>query len=110
MLNTTSGIANDNVFFKDSLNSVYNRKVDKQIDGSNHKLVRRLQSAKSQYSQRGMAKSLRHYDRVKTNIAFSRMDPFYDLDPASKGSTQLLERPKTTRPFSAKSRPFSAKA
>ena len=106
MLNTTSCIKNENVFFKDSLNSTYNRKVDREIDGSNHQLVRRLQSAKSQYSQRGMVKSVRHYDRIKTNIAYSKMDPFYDLEPAvSRGSTQFMEthqQQKRLRPYSAK--------
>ena len=99
MLNMTSDIKNGDVFFKESLNSTYNRQVGRQIEDNNMQLVRRLQSARSQYSQRGMAKGIREYDRVKDNMAFSRMDPYYDLDINSRQSGQA--ELKRSRPFSA---------
>ena len=62
-----------------SLNSGYCRQVQKEIDEDNQQLVRRLQNANSQYSQRNFSQANKKYDKMKTNIAFSRMDPFYDL-------------------------------
>lgn len=104
MLDMSSEINGDGVFFKDSLHSTYNRKKEREIDGSNQQLVRRLQNASSQYSQRGMAKSMKSYGKVKSNIAFSRMDPFYDLEMGKKASTQLLDQHAgaSRRPYSAK--------
>lgn len=62
-------------------------------------LVRRLQKASSQYSQRGMSKALKSYQKVKTNLAYSKMDPFYDLEDSKMYGTQ---EPKRFRPISAK--------
>lgn len=64
-------------------------------------LVFKLQNADSEYSQRKLRKNRRMYDKVKTNIAYSRMDPFYDLNsgrPESSHPDQIIKR----RPFSAK--------
>jgi hypothetical protein len=71
MLNTSSDLCNrtQNVYFKDSLNSTYTRKQDKAIDDDNQQLVKRLQGACSQYSQKLMKKSVKNYDKVKTNLA-----------------------------------------
>lgn len=81
MLNTTSDLCNrsQNIYFKDSLNATFTRKLDKEIDDNNQQMVRRLQSAASQYSQKLMKKSVKNYEKVKTNIASEKMDPFYDL-------------------------------
>lgn len=80
MLNATSDLTRkDNVYFKDSLNSTFVRKLDREIDENNQQLVKRLQSACSQYSQKIMQRSVRRYDKMKTNIASEKMDPFYDL-------------------------------
>ena len=71
MLNTSSDLCDrtQNVYFKDSLNSTYTRKQDKAIDDDNQQLVKRLQGACSQYSQKLMKKSVKNYDKVKTNLA-----------------------------------------
>lgn len=80
MLNSSSDIGRgDQVFFKDSLNATFIRKVDKEIVESNQNFVRRLQDATSQYSQKGMKKYVRAYEKAKTNMAFEKMDPYYDL-------------------------------
>lgn len=80
MLNTTSEIGkSEKIYFKDSLNSTFTKKQDKEIDENNQQLVKRLQSACSQYSQKCMQRSMRKYEKVKTNIASEKMDPFYDL-------------------------------
>ena len=53
MLNTTSDLSKlDKVFFKDSLNSTFTKKQDQEIDDNNQQLVKRLQSACSQYSKK----------------------------------------------------------
>ena len=102
MLRTTSCINNENKIVKDSLNSVYNRKVEKEIDDSNQQLVKRLQSASSQYSQKGMSRSVKHYARVKSNIAFSKMDPYYDLEiGTNSGREAQTDSAIVRRPFSA---------
>lgn len=102
MLNTTSDInKKDKVFLKDSLNSTFTKKLDKEIDENNQQLVKRLQSACSQYSQRLIQRSMRKYEKVKTNIASEKMDPFYDLE-----SAQILRKSKNDEP---RSRPFSAR-
>ena len=101
MMNTTSYLRpKESAYFKDSLNSTYCRKVEKQIDDNNQQLVRRLQRASSQYSQRGMSKSIRNYTKIKTNMAHSRMDQFYDLESGWK-STQI-DTYQQGRPYSAK--------
>lgn len=70
MLSTTSDLQKpEKVYFKDSLNSTFTKKVDKEIDENNQQLVKRLQSACSQYSQKCMQRSMRKYEKVKTNIA-----------------------------------------
>jgi hypothetical protein len=70
MLSTTSNLQKpEKVYFKDSLNSTFTKKVDKEIDENNQQLVKRLQSACSQYSQKCMQRSMRKYEKVKTNIA-----------------------------------------
>jgi len=80
MLNTTSEIGkSEKIYFKDSLNSTFTKKQDKEIDENNQQLVKRLLSACSQYSQKCMQRSMRKYEKVKTNIASEKMDPFYDL-------------------------------
>lgn len=79
MINATSYINRQPGYIKDSLNSGYCRQVQKEIDEDNQQLVRRLQNANSQYSQRNFSQANKKYDKMKTNIAFSRMDPFYDL-------------------------------
>ena len=83
---------------KESLNSGLRSRVDRQIDNGNQvysfftkKLVRRLQSAKSQYS--AINKSAKEYHKYKSNMAFSRMDPYYDLE---------TQAPRQMRPYSAK--------
>lgn len=53
--------------------------------------MRRLQSAKSQY--RSVHSSMRNYHQYKSNLAHSRMDPFYDFENPPR---------KHSRPFSAK--------
>lgn len=70
MLSTTSDLQKpEKVYFKDSLNSTFTKKIDKEIDENNQQLVKRLQSACSQYSQKCMQRSMRKYEKVKTNIA-----------------------------------------
>ena len=41
------------------------------------------------------------YDKMKTNMAYSRMDPFYDLNTGRQTSENLNLKVKA-RPFSAK--------
>lgn len=53
--------------------------------------MRRLQSAKSHY--RSLHGSQRNYQQYKSNLAHSRMDPFYDFEHPPKPHS---------RPFSAK--------
>lgn len=101
MLNTTSEInKKDKVFLKDSLNSTFTKKLDKEIDENNQQLVKRLQSACSQYSQRLIHRSMKKYEKVKTNIASEKMDPFYDLE-----SAQILKHKNDE----SRSRPYSAR-
>ena len=57
--------------------------------------MRRLQSAKSQYQNLG--RSMKEYSKYKSNMAFSRMDPYYDLESQS---IPVPRRP--ARPYSAK--------
>ena len=52
-------------------------------------LVQRLQHADSSYSQRKMGKNIKKYDKVKSNIAYSQMDPFYDLNSSRNVSGKL---------------------
>ena len=56
--------------------------------------MKRLQSAKSQYSC--TIQYNREFDKLKSNMAHSRMDPFYDFD------SQSMPIPKQNRPYSAK--------
>ena len=58
--------------------------------------MRRLQSAKSQYSN--MGKSAKEYSKYKSNMAFSRMDPYYDHESQSIP----LPQKRPARPYSAK--------
>ena len=54
-----------------------------------------MQSAKSQYQNLG--RSMKEYSKYKSNMAFSRMDPYYDLE------SQSIPVPrKPVRPYSAK--------
>lgn len=57
--------------------------------------MRRLQTIKSQYSCFG--KSMKDYNKYKSNMAHSRMDPYYDLE----GQTAPIAF-KSNRPNSAK--------
>ena len=55
-----------------------------------------MQSAKSQYSN--MGKSAKEYSKYKSNMAFSRMDPYYDHESQSIP----LPQKRPARPYSAK--------
>lgn len=63
-------------------------------------MIKRLQSARSQYSQQQIKRSLIGYEKAKTNIASEKKDPYYDFETAHP--SKIRHNSSFRRPYSAR--------
>ena len=59
------------------------------------KMVKRLQSAKSQYS--AVQKTIKEYEKYKSNIVYEKMDPYYDLEYQAASNKEREKRPASAK-------------
>lgn len=59
------------------------------------KMVKRLQSAKSQYST--LQKTIKEYEKHKSNIVYEKMDPYYDLEYQTASNKEREKRPASAK-------------